>query len=350
MLNDIFNPGYRSRIPLLAVFAVLLLAAVFCAGWFFGEQYAAARITPRSPELRMGEGNFGYRYINPLLACSGADNPIDDRELRPFKDKVVQLIESRKKQGLVSDVSMQFQEMDNGSMFTVNADDRFAPASLLKVPYMIAYFKWAELKPAILKRKIIFDKSMNDLNDMQNFKPAQIMERGKSYTIDDLIFRAITFSDNNALYLLGKYIPVEMLHRTYNDLGVPYPGTEGHEELSISQYASFFRMLFNASYLTREFSEKALTYLAEPDFPMGIQAGVPDKIIVAQKFGERIMGDQGEIKQLHDCGIIYYPSHPYLLCIMTSGASFDPLVGMIRDISHLVYQEIDSQYRNRPAS
>jgi len=27
--------------------------------------------------------------------------------------------------------------------------------------------------------------------------------------------------------------------------------------------------------------------------------------------------------QLHDCGIVYYPETPYLLCVMTKGWNFE---------------------------
>ena len=113
--------------------------------------------------------------------------------------------------------------------------------------------------------------------------------------------------------------------------------------LSAENYASFFRVLFNASYLSRSLSEKALSLLAQSDFKDGLVAGVPPGIKVAHKFGFRITGINGEIKQLHDCGIIYYPRHPYLLCIMTSGKSYEYLDDAIKELSRVVYQEIGRQ-------
>ena len=59
------------------------------------------------------------------------------------------------------------------------------------------------------------------------------------------------------------------------------------------------------------------------------------------------MGSNQEIKQLHDCGIVYYPKHPYLLCVMTRGDSFEYLDDTIRDISHLVYQEVNEHYQEQ---
>jgi hypothetical protein len=88
-------------------------------------------------------------------------------------------------------------------------------------------------------------------------------------------------------------------------------------------------------------SEKALAYLARTDYRKGLVAGVPPTIAVAHKFGLRRMN---EMKQLHDCGIVYYPDHPYLLCVMTSGPVPDYLDTTIADISRFIFEAVDRQY------
>ena len=89
-------------------------------------------------------------------------------------------------------------------------------------------------------------------------------------------------------------------------------------------------------------SEHALSLLAQSGYDVGIKAGVPKDVEVAHKFGER-SGFEGDLKQLHDCGIIYYPENPYLLCVMTQGQNFDDLSATIGMISKMVYEEFDSR-------
>jgi len=115
--------------------------------------------------------------------------------------------------------------------------------------------------------------------------------------------------------------------------------------MSVKEYASFFRILFNASYLNRDMSTKALRILSAVDYKNGIVAGVPSSVRVVHKFGERTLGPKLETKQLHDCGIVYYPNHPYLLCVMTRGSSFESLNEIVTDVSRLIYRELDSQYK-----
>jgi hypothetical protein len=63
-------------------------------------------------------------------------------------------------------------------------------------------------------------------------------------------------------------------------------------------------------------------------------------MIVAHKFGERIMGDSF---QLHDCGIVYYPDNPYLLCVMTKGHDFYKQQTAIQIISKFIYNKISQK-------
>ena len=51
--------------------------------------------------------------------------------------------------------------------------------------------------------------------------------------------------------------------------------------------------------------------------------------------------------QLHDCGIIYHKSRPYLLCVMTYGKYFLKEVDIIKEISAIVYQEVDKYYNKQ---
>jgi len=42
--------------------------------------------------------------------------------------------------------------------------------------------------------------------------------------------------------------------------------------------------------------------------------------------------------QLHDCGIVYYPQRPYVICVMTKGRDLDVLKNVIKGISEIVYE------------
>ena len=289
-------------------------------------------------ETRMGQQGF----TNPLLDCSiGADTISAKKE--DFSADLLNFVNVLKQKPSISQVSVYFRDLNNGPIVGVNQNEPFAPASLLKVPIMMAYYNRAEDEPGLLDKKIKFEEASTLLPDTQNFVPQEQIQLGHTYTIEQLIEYMIKYSDNQAMVILYNQLPVADQVELYTEIGVdPAAITDSTASLTVKQYSVFFRILFNASYLSREDSEKALELLSESTFNDGLRAGVPTTIPIAHKFGERQFSDQ--LQQLHDCGIVYYPMHPYLLCVMTRGSSISDLTQAIADTSRFVYDKIDGEY------
>ncbi len=324
----------RAKTALLLAF---LLGIV--SGFLIGK-YLPGQASSAMTEIRPG----GYEFINPLLECDMAQDTIEGKDLLLLKQKVRALIDKKQERG-ISHVSLYYRDLNNGPWIGVDEKAQFSPSSLLKVPLMIAILKDAETNPGILQRRLTYVDSV-DSNAFENIKPSKAIVRGKSYTIEELIRFTVIYSDNNAYLLLLKNFPQDKLIKVYTELGVDVPYDSKKEDfMSVKEYASFFRILFNASYLNREMSQKALKTLSTIDYKSGIVAGVPASVGVVHKFGERSLGANAETKQLHDCGIVYYPNHPYLLCVMTRGTAFKPLEEIVKDVSQLIYNELDAQYR-----
>ncbi len=257
------------------------------------------------------------------------------------------MVDNKISKGEANQISVYFRDLDSGRWTGVNADDEYAPASMLKVPVMIAYYKLAETYPEILLKKVLYDGSFDD-NKAETLKPEKAIKPGKEYTIDELIKYMIVYSDNNATKLLHQNISTSLLEDIYDDLEISTPEKGQIDFMSAKKYSRFFRVLYNSTYLNRIMSQKALELLVQPDFPQGINGGIPSNIIAAQKFGERTIYSSdvsSQTYEIHDCGIIYYPSHPYVACVMTKGDDINNLEKTIQDVSRLLYQETDRQYR-----
>jgi len=128
------------------------------------------------------------------------------------------------------------------------------------------------------------------------------------------------------------------------------PTGEAGATLSVKTFSSFFRILFNASYLSKASSERLLAILSRSSFRSGIAAGVPPNIVVANKYGEQSPGPQVPAGELHDCGIVYYPDSPYVLCVMTEGPGFEGNAAAIREISRMVFSIVDENQRTQDQS
>ncbi|MBI2034884.1 MAG: serine hydrolase [Candidatus Levybacteria bacterium] len=319
---------------------ILLISCIligFLAGFFANALKERTTSIYGGVQIRQG----GYAYINPLLECdTGKDR--SEKKIAPFKNSIEKYVNHKVKEEKIGDIAIYFRDLNNGLWFGINEDYKFTPASLLKLPLLIAYYKKAEQDNSILKQSILFADGSLEQIIRQNIRPTNTLTYGQSYTIDNLIKSMIVYSDNLATQSLLEAIDSDFYNRVYEDMRIAIPDMKQDQDyMSVKEYASFFRMLFNGSYLTKEFSDRALRLLAQVRPPDGIKGGVPKNIVVAHKFGERSI-ENSMTKQFHDCGIVYYPYHPYLLCIMTRGEDISKQENAISEISHVVYQEVDS--------
>jgi beta-lactamase class A len=285
-----------------------------------------------SQEKREG----GDTFTNPLLECSDPEDGGIINELHISKEGLNNYVSQLLNEKKVSAISVYVRDLNNGPWFGINSSDKFIGGSLLKVPLLITYLKMSDSDPSFLSKIIKYDKKITD--NRQYFRPQKEIEVGKTYTVEELLDYMVSYSDNNAAELLLQNIGDDKLSNTFEALGFGKPNIDEPYPVDTVTYAAFFRILYNSSYLSRESSEKALKMLSEADFNYGLTASIPSDVVVSHKFGIRTDGD---INQLHDCGIVYYPKHPYLACIMTKGGKFDDLAGVISRLSKYIYDEVN---------
>jgi beta-lactamase class A len=330
------------RVPLQP--NVILVAAIaFGLGIFFEISWlhffpvSNAEYVQTDSSIRQ-EG--AYKLVSPLLACATYQST-DSKEQVVLKNDLNNLVQSKISAREATNISVYFRGF-SGQWVGIGENELYSPASILKVPIMIAYFKEAEADPSILDKTIRYTGA-NDENTNEYFKSGEDLAPG-TYTVDELIKAMIVNSDNNAEHLLTLNIDQKYLDDVYTDLGLRLP-TEATsvDFISPKQLSYFFRVLYNATYISPEYSEKALELLSASTFTQGMRSAVPAGMSVADKFGERTIQNQsGTIleRELHDCGLIYTASgKPYLLCIMTRGNDFSKLLDVIASVTKLVTSE-----------
>lgn len=274
-----------------------------------------------------------FKFISPYYK----DNQISQNKLIEFQEFLIKIIDKNKND---LNISVYFRDLNNGPWLSINPQNIFDGASLLKVPTMIAYLKSAEVNKSILTKKINYEKSfVNDLEYDPIFD--QTLKVGQTYTIDDLIKIMIKKSDNTALKLLDLASVDETINlqpsikETHKTLGLL--GSEENADLtSIDQFSEIYRILYNAEYLNGEMSNKALEIMSQTDYNNGLKRYLPTDLTVAHKYGIRYYKDS-DAYQLHDCGIIY-SSTPYILCVMTAGNNLEKQEETISNIAKTSFE------------
>jgi len=313
---------------------VLFLLAGLLIG--YGVPFIQSKLVVRTDSLE--KRLKGVKFTSPLLECEPNSSSSLARILT-IKKAVQQIVDEQQQKSKIQRVGIYFRDMNYGPRFGIHEDMRFAPASMLKVPILMYYLKAAETDTLILKKTYtadVFNEGMSP-----NFVPSRSVRENKIYTVEELLNYMIRYSDNNAKNTLYENIDYNKYTTMFKDIGIDkLSDTEEVNFMSVEEYASFYRILYNASYLNKYSSEKALSILSKTNFTSGIVAPIPKSVSVAHKFGERKYTDLygNVITQLHDCGIVYYPNRPYLVCVMTQGTHFPSLEKTIQKISAAIYE------------
>lgn len=286
-----------------------------------------------------------YVFTSPILDCEEVSGV--GSTAVPYKEANEEIKKIADKYNL-SNLSLYFRDLNNGQWIGVNEKEYFSPASMLKIPLVISLFKWAEKDPSILNKEILVESKFFDDNLSQHTNIIEGVKLGEKYTFYEIATKTIQQSDNVATKILYENIPQNFIDDTYTNIGVPFIDSGEDFLIRVKDMASFYRVLFNASYLNRENSEKTLAILSKTSYKDGIVNGVPKDVAVAHKFGERFSSilvtpsmliPEGDI-QLHDCGIVYVPNRPYILCVMTRGKDFKLQQQAIGEVSKLIYEKV----------
>jgi hypothetical protein len=206
---------------------------------------------------------------------------------------------------------------------------------------MITYFRLAEENRDLLSQQIVFNKLI--LPDTHQFFSEQpTLESGKSYSVDYLIKKMIVNNDNESSNALFENVDKSILNETFSDLGIDFNEDNTEQDfISIRRYSLFFRVLYSASYLSPEYSEKALGLLAQNSSQTMLQKQLPQSISFVSRSGGRSVSLTGA--EIYECDIVYYPNHDYLLCAVATGSNVESIKNLFTDIGIAVYE--DTLYR-----
>ena len=327
-----------SRTLAACVAAFVIIIAAFASGWA-ANGYASSA-APASHALRLG----GYQFVDPLLVCNFS-NPPASQEDNALAGNIESVIQAHTKAGDISKASVYFADLATGKWTDVNPDGKFYPSSLGKIPIMLAYYQLNESVPGTLEKRFFYPTGGTDLNLMQDITPEQAIVPGNTYTAEQLIGYMIRYSDNNATQLLYTNSNQDVLNSVYADLNIPVnedPNLLNLDFITPHQISTLFRVLYNATYLSRDDSEQVLKLMSESSFTQGIVAGVASSTVVSHKLGLVGIAPNNVLTEheLHDCGIVY-GKDPYLLCVMTRGSGgLATLEGIISQISAIAYKAV----------
>ncbi len=223
-------PLGKQYISLLKTQKVLVPLAIFVVGLISGYAIAQAQ-DPAIPIRNIREESADYTFINPLLFVKIPENQ-SFPEYAPLKEKLSEYVEDALNQATVSDMSVYFRNLKKSQWISINPEETFSPASMLKVITLITVLRVVEANPSLMTEKVVLKGEDKQFVDSQVRYPTKNPIRaGRAYTIETLLEHLIIESDNVANAALIAFVGDERLKKTYEDLEVSYPGTSAGDVL-----------------------------------------------------------------------------------------------------------------------
>lgn len=228
--------------------------------------------------------------------------------------------------------AVYFEYLPTGTSIGINEKDEFIAASLFKLPVVMAYYRHKEqahndADPTIKLKKDMLDKRFGDL-----------WQKGEGYEINlkDAVRTTLEKSDNTAARALVPQIAQEDFADVYQGLDIDLKVKDQGALLSAKQYASILKALFYSAVLTKDHSQEILSYMTQTDFHDKLPAGIPDNVSVAHKIG---VVELENYEAYLDCGIVYLPRRPYVLCMISQSDEETARIRM-KNMSKVVYEYV----------
>src|SRR3989338_5879106 len=296
-------------ITLIALIAVLAATNTWAIFYY----------APSLVENSESDSGNTYNLLNP------ARKLIDQKDLiinfQPLRDYLNDKYEADQ------NVSIYFEYLPTGSSISINKDVEFYPASLLKVPITMTVAKKIEKGEWKWTNELVLLPSDKNKGFGSLYKESS----NSTHTIDELVRRALSDSDNTANFILVRNLEISEIEDVNNHIGFSGIITASGN-LSAKRYSVIFRSLYNAAYLSEENSQKLLSYLSQSPFKEYVESGLPPGIPFAHKIGTE------EEKGIYlDSGIVYAPNRPYILTVMIKSKNEQLAQEKMKDISEKVY-------------
>jgi len=219
-------------------------------------------------------------------------------------------------------------KLGNGSSYGYLEREVFEPASLNKLPVMVAMYMQAE-------------QGNIDLETNYNLKQSdKVAGSGSLYskpfgyelTYRDLVRLMGKESDNTSFNIvrniLGKRIIVETITAAKMVDTVIF---DGDQETTPYDIGTFFQNLWRGNLVSEESKGEILSFLKDTSYEAWLAEGIPDGVEVAHKFGR-------DLHVVNDAGIVF-ADEAFVLVIMSKGVVEREADAIFPELAKAIYEE-----------
>lgn len=234
--------------------------------------------------------------------------------------------------------SFYFEYLPSGITIGINEKTEVVAASLIKLPVAIAYFYQLEKDGLVWPAsEVTIEKKHLD----SGFGTLWQTGEGTKISLDKAMELSLVESDNTAANVLKSHVFQKNFNEVYEGLDIDIHEQEGKVLIGAKSYSSTFKALYFSSLISKQSSQRILQLLTQTAFNDKLVAPLPPTIKVAHKIG--VFASENIYQ---DCGIVYVPQRPYILCMFSRS---DEEVARMRmnTVSSMVYKFVSRANENR---
>lgn len=243
-------------------------------------------------------------------------------------------------------IGFYFEYLPTGVHIGVNDRDPFFRASLVKLPVIMKAYKLIE------EGKLSKDEVVPITRDEIDKGYGEFWKEGRSeIKLGEAIEIVLETSDNTAFRVVNNRVNKEIeesgnivekaIIEVYDYLDIPRDTSGQTQSITPRNFGSILKSLFFSAYLSYDNSSEILKLLGKSKFKDWLPKNIPGEITVSHKTGTFDSADGS--RSVHaDCGIVYYPNRPYLICIMVNSNDLDTSLKHINYLSSLVFNYVKS--------
>ncbi len=251
-----------------------------------------------------------------------------EKDKAEMDEKAIQTIKSFKEKtiSLSGVYGFYLIRLSSGVSYGVNENDIFEPASLNKLPVMLAAY-------------IEVENGDLDLEDTYKLKNSDkvagsgsLYGRSEGYelTYRDILEYMGKESDNTAANILKQLIGEEKINQAIESMEMENTITIGEDQQTTPvDIGHFFEKLWEGDVISKKHRDEFLSFITDTIYEEWLAAGVPSGTDVAHKYGR-------EIHVVNDAGIIF-ADEPVVLVLLSKGAVEREADEMYPELSRDIY-------------
>lgn len=243
-------------------------------------------------------------------------------------------------EGLEGFNGVYFKNLKTGEINEFNGDEEFYPASIIKLPILMAVYRLAHMGKLSLREKIKVEqkKKVPCCGAFNAFTDEPLVD------IETLCNLMIFISDNTATNLIIERLGIDYLNQQFKEMGLVNTRVErmlfdaekcekGYDNKIVpSELGMLLEQVYEGKFVNQDVSNRIFEILAGQQNNTKIPAYIMGKCPIGNKTGE----DDGVTG---DAALIL-GENPFILVVITNGTFVPAADEFIRHLARDLYEEI----------